>query len=461
MRLLGHHVHPAYLLLGAAEFACAVVAFLGSGWAIRSLTSWQTAPAGWSSLVWAGGFGFAVLLGMLAMGLYHPRQRLTIEGIVARQIIGLTIAAILLALADQLLALLIPGIHWLSSSFLCLVLLVVVRLGFERVVDQKAFRRRVLVLGAGESASNLLQLRRKSDQRGFKLVAFLPSKSDKYTLDDPRVEAYEGPLLDFVISKNVSEIVVAMDERRQALPILDLLNCRFAGVDVVSLVQFLERETGRVKVDIVTPDWMIYSAGYTANAFRDFVLRAFDLIVLAATAVLALPLMMAIGVFVMLADGRPILYRQVRVGLRGKEFTLYKFRSMIKDAEVEGGAQWAASGDVRITGIGSVLRKYRLDELPQLLNVLRGEMSLVGPRPERPAFVEQLAREIPYYNERHCVKPGITGWAQMSYPYGSSEEDAKAKLAFDLYYVKHRSLIFNISVLLQTAEVVLWSKGSR
>lgn len=461
MKLFGHRVHPAYLLLGAVEFACAGVAFVASGWVIRSLTSLETALGDGSSLLWAGGFGLAVLLGMLAMGLYHPRQRLTIEGIVARQIIGLSIAAILLALADFLLALLIPGVHWVISSLFCLIMLVFVRLGFERVVDQQAFRRRVLVLGAGESAANLLQLRRKSDQRGFKLVAFMPAQGDKKRIDDRRVVSDGGPLLDFALAENVSEIVVAMDERRETLPILDLLNCRFAGIDVVSLVEFLERETGRVKVDLVTPDWMIYSAGYTVSAFRDFILRALDLLVVATMATVALPLMLAVAIAIFFEDGRPILYRQVRVGLRGKEFTLYKFRSMVKDAEAEGGAQWAESGDARITRIGSVIRKYRLDELPQLVNVLRGEMSLVGPRPERPEFVDHLSRDIPYYNERHCVKPGITGWAQMSYPYGSSEEDAKAKLAFDLYYVKHRSLIFNISVLLQTAEVILWSKGAR
>jgi lipopolysaccharide/colanic/teichoic acid biosynthesis glycosyltransferase len=171
--------------------------------------------------------------------------------------------------------------------------------------------------------------------------------------------------------------------------------------------------------------------------------------------------MLIVALLIFIEDGRPILYRQRRVGLTGTAFTLYKFRSMRKDAEAAGEAVWAQTNDSRVTKLGGILRKYRFDELPQLINVLRGEMSFVGPRPERPEFVSELAKKIPYYHERHCVKPGLTGWAQLSYPYGASEQDALAKLEFDLYYVKNRSLLFNLIILLQTIEVVLWQKGSR
>ena len=259
-------------------------------------------------------------------------------------------------------------------------------------------------------------------------------------------------MLDYAQKEQINEIVVAMDERRLSFPVLDLLECRFAGIDIIDILTFLERETGRVSVDLVTPDWMIFSAGFRANPGRDFALRALDVALVVLTLPISLPLMAVVALAVLLEDGRPILYRQVRAGLRGEAFKLLKFRSMIKDAESDGQARWASSADSRVTKVGRVIRKYRLDELPQLFNVLRGDMSLVGPRPERPEFIERLAQQIPYYAERHCVKPGITGWAQMSYPYGSSEEDAMAKLAFDLYYVKHRSVIFNIVVLLQTAE---------
>jgi exopolysaccharide biosynthesis polyprenyl glycosylphosphotransferase len=190
-------------------------------------------------------------------------------------------------------------------------------------------------------------------------------------------------------------------------------------------------------------------------------LRLLDLLIVLATAVITVPVMLVVALAVFLHDRGPVLFRQQRTGLNGKPFSLYKFRSMVTDAEADGQARWASKNDTRVTGVGSVIRKYRLDELPQLFNVLKGDMSLVGPRPERPEFVEELTEEVPYYAERHCVKPGITGWAQMSYPYGSSENDAVEKLAYDLYYVKHRSVIFNLVILLQTAEVVLWSKGAR
>ncbi len=461
MRLLGHYVHPAFFLLSIAEFVSAGIAFLVTGWLLGLLGLPTVVLVDVRGILWAGVFGLAVVIGMLAMGLYHPRQRLKAEGVVARQIVGLMIASVFLALVDLIFGIEIGGIRWVVSSLVCLGLLVLGRLLFDRAVDQEAFRRRILVLGAGESAGNLLQLRRKSDQRGFKIVAFLPSSGDKHTIDDPRVNSEVTSLPDYALQEEISEIVVAMDDRRQSFPIVDLLHCRFAGIEIVNIVDFLERETGRVKVDLVTPDWMIFSAGYTASSVRDFVLRALDLLIIVATAVVTVPLMLGVALAILLDGGRPVFYRQRRVGLRGTEFTLLKFRSMVVNAESEGEARWAEQGDARVTRVGSVIRRYRLDELPQLVNVLRGEMSLVGPRPERPEFVQRLAEDIPYYNERHCVKPGITGWAQMSYPYGSSEEDARRKLAFDLYYVKHRSLIFNIAVLLQTAEVILWSKGAR
>lgn len=461
MKLLGHHVHPAFLLLAIAEFAVSALAFVVASLASRY---WHSANEGLNALndlTWAAGFGIAVAVGMLAMGLYHPRQRLRIEGIVAREFVAMFVAVFLLLCVDVVFEVDIPAMTWAGATALSILLIAFVRLGFERVIDQEAFRRRVLVLGAGERASSLLKLRRKSDQRGFRLVAFIPAKGDRHVIDDPRVAEGVASLPDYAREQSISEIVVAMDDRRQSFPVVDLLECRFAGIEIINIVEFLERETGRVKIDLVTPDWMIYSGGFTSSTFRDFVLRALDLAVVIVTAPISVPLMAIVAIMILATDGRPVFYRQERVGLRGVPFVVLKFRSMIKDAESDGGARWATAQDSRVTSIGSVLRKYRLDELPQLVNVAKGEMSVVGPRPERPEFVKGLVEEIPYYNERHCVKPGITGWAQMSYPYGSSQEDAREKLAFDLYYVKYRSLIFNIAVMLQTAEVVLWRKGAR
>jgi len=233
-----------------------------------------------------------------------------------------------------------------------------------------------------------------------------------------------------------------------------------SGIRVIDLLEFLERETGRVKVDLMGPAWLIFSSGFQRVEGRQPGFWLLDILACIVLSIFAVPLSIVIACAILATDGFPVLYQQRRVGLLGEEFNLYKFRSMRKDAEANG-AVWATSDDDRVTPLGRILRKYRLDEVPQLFNVFRGDMSFVGPRPERPEFVAELAKKIPYYHERHCVKPGITGWAQLCYPYGASEKDALAKLEYDMYYVKNRSLIFNIIILLQTVEVVLWQKGSR
>jgi sugar transferase (PEP-CTERM system associated) len=371
------------------------------------------------------------------------------------------VAAVLLAIVDFVFPVGVQGPLWISSIAATLVLVGALRFLFLSLVDREAFRRRVLVFGAGQRAATLLTLRRRSDQRGFRIVGFIPAPGDKQVLADERVLPAATSLLRYVEDEDVDEIIVAMDDRRTGFPLKELLDCRFAGVRVVDLLTFLERETGKVKIDLVNPSWLIFSEGFNADTVRQVSSRAFDLCVSIVIAVAALPFITAVALAILIEDGRPILYRQRRIGLMGKEFTVYKFRSMIKDAEADGRAQWANAQDARITRVGAITRKLRLDELPQVFNVLKGEMSLVGPRPERPEFVARLVAKIPYYHERHYVKPGITGWAQLCYPYGSSDEDAMEKLQFDLYYVKHQSLIFDMMVLLQTAEVVLWGKGAR
>jgi sugar transferase (PEP-CTERM system associated) len=241
----------------------------------------------------------------------------------------------------------------------------------------------------------------------------------------------------------------------------ELLECKFGGLRILDIVEFLERETGRVKVSMVNPSWFIFSGGFSSIGGVSMGFRLFDILACLAALIFAIPISIVVAAAIALTDGFPILYRQRRVGLNSKEFTLLKFRSMRRDAESSGSAVWAQAEDERATRVGGFLRKSRLDELPQLINVLLGDMSFVGPRPERPEFVAQLAKKIPYYHERHCVKPGLTGWAQLGYPYGASEQDALAKLEYDMYYIKNRSLIFNLVILLQTVEVVIWRKGAR
>jgi sugar transferase (PEP-CTERM system associated) len=256
--------------------------------------------------------------------------------------------------------------------------------------------------------------------------------------------------------------VLALDERRKGLPVHDLLDCKMSGIEIIDLLTFFERYTNKIRLDIVQPSWLFLSDGFQVSNFNRLSKRLFDI----ATVLLLLPIVLPVGLLASLAiliESRfrgAVLYSQTRVGENGRLFQVYKFRSMREDAEQDGVARWATKGDSRITRVGAILRKSRLDEIPQLLNILKGDMSFVGPRPERPEFVEQLAEQIPYYSERHRVKPGLSGWAQIRYPYGASIEDGLEKLQYDLYYVKNYSILLDALVLLQTAEVVLLGRGA-
>jgi sugar transferase (PEP-CTERM system associated) len=442
-----------FVLSFAAVHVAALVRFAGD---LPDETTW------WLLWLRAAVFGAAVLVGLTAMGLYHPRQRLKVEGVLIRVVAGLAVAAIGLAVLYYV----VPPLAlwrgwWLLSVVFALLFLAASRAVFLRIADQDLFRRRVVVYGAGTRASKLLQLRRRSDQRGFQIVAFLPVPDEPHVIQDDRVDCSPGSLSALASKHQAEEIVIAMDDRRRSFPIRDLLDCKFAGIDVVDILSFLERESGKVNIDLLNPSWMIFSEGFTRRSSRLVQFRIFDLAVSVAVLLLSWPVMVVTALAIFFEDGSPILYRQKRVGMLGQEFELLKFRSMTKDAEQGTGARWAQRDDTRVTKVGAIIRKLRFDELPQLLNVVKGDMRLIGPRPERPEFVEDLSQRIPYYHERHCVKPGLSGWAQLCYPYGSSEKDALEKLQFDLYYVKNQSLIFDLMILVQTVEVVLWGKGAR
>ena len=268
---------------------------------------------------------------------------------------------------------------------------------------------------------------------------------------------------EIAVEKGADEVVIAMDDRRGNLPTRELLDCKLRGIDVMDILEFLERETGKIEVDLVSPGWLTFSPGFRQTRLRRLLKRAMDIVVGTIALLVFWPVMLLIVIAIKLEDGigAPVIYRQRRVGARGRMIDLRKFRSMDLDAEADGKAVWAEEDDPRATKVGTVLRKFRLDELPQIYNVLAGQMSVVGPRPERPEFVEGLAEEIPYYSERHTVKPGITGWAQLKYSYGASKNDAIEKLRYDLYYVKNHSLLLDLMILLQTVEVILWRKGAR
>jgi sugar transferase (PEP-CTERM system associated) len=460
MKAFGHYFYGPIVLVIVVEFALAAFSF----YLCSLFLGAQGDDTGFVSATmstWASGFGLAVIIGVTAVGLYHSKQRLGIEGVVVRVGVGILIAATLLALLDFALPVGIEGRLWVASCVLTLFLLAVVRIVFSRWLDRDLFQRKVLVYGAGNRAANILKLRRRSDRRGFHITAFVPAEGDTPLLFDERVTLVGGSLAAHAQESGVEEIVVAVDDRRRAFPIAELLRCKFAGIAVIDLISFLERETGRVKVDLLNPSWLIFSEGFSTSVLSKLAARTLDVAVATVMLVGLLPLTLVAALAIWIEDGSPVLYRQRRVGFMGKVFTVYKFRSMIKNAEADGKAQWAGTGDQRVTRVGRIFRKLRVDELPQLFNVLRGDMSLVGPRPERPEFVAKLSATIPYYHERHVVKPGLTGWAQLCYPYGSSEQDAMEKLQYDLYYIKHKSVLFDLMVLLQTVEVVFWGKGAR
>jgi sugar transferase (PEP-CTERM system associated) len=290
----------------------------------------------------------------------------------------------------------------------------------------------------------------------------MTTEGDTVSAPADRLVLRPDDLFRWAVEHDVDEIVVAMDDRRQGFPMHELLECRLAGIEILELPSFLERETGKVRLDVLNPSWIIFGDGFRASHTQQLLARGLDLTASLGLLLFAAPLMVLSILAIKLEDGlhAPVFYRQKRVGFRGRVFDVLKFRSMRLDAEKDG-AVYATRNDPRVTRFGTIMRKTRIDELPQLLNVLTGEMSFVGPRPERPEFVGDLEQKIPYYRERHTVKPGITGWAQLCYPYGSSEKDTIEKLQYDLYYVKNRSLLFDLVILVQTVEVVLWGKGAR
>jgi sugar transferase (PEP-CTERM system associated) len=297
---------------------------------------------------------------------------------------------------------------------------------------------------------------------GVNITGYVAMPGDKQQGEGEDLIFLDGTLIEYVEEHRIDEVVLAVDDRRAGLPVRDLLDCRMSGIDVVDLLTFFERETGKIRLDIMNPSWLYLSDGFRESTFRRMGKRAFDLGVVLLLLPVVLPIMVIVALAIVLESGGrgPILYTQTRIKENGEPFQIYKFRSMVTDAERDGVARWAIKNDSRITRVGNILRKGRFDELPQLLNVLKGDMSFIGPRPERPEFVEELSKKIPYYDERHRVKPGLTGWAQIRYPYGATEEDGRQKLQYDLYYVKNYSIFLDTLILLQTAEVVLLGKGA-
>lgn len=463
MRLFNLHVHVPLVLLAMLEGVLLALAPHLATW--MGVGSWGESIGTRSKPVLVGSlvFAFFGLAGLTAVGLYSLRQRIDAAGVAVRVVAGVFAAVVFSALVFYFVPDIEIGRRTLAVAGVFAVLFSLsLRTLFGRLIDEELFKRRVVVLGAGRRASGLLKLRRRSDTRGFRLIGFIPASGDELSVPVERMVTRPPDLFHWALQNEVDEIVVAMDDRRSDFPTEEFLECRLAGIDILELATFLERESGKVRLDVANPSWIVLGEGFRESALQQAVERLFDIVASLLLLVVGLPLMALTALAIRIEDGwrAPVFYRQCRVGRYNKDFELIKFRSMREDAE-DHGPVWASADDPRVTRVGRLIRKVRIDELPQLLNVLRGDMSLVGPRPERPEFVEQLAKTLPYYRGRHAVKPGITGWAQLYYQYGSTDQDALEKLQYDLYYVKHRSLVLDLAIVLQTVEVVLWGKGAR
>ncbi len=412
-------------------------------------------------------FVIVPLLALAGMGLYHPRMRGDTNELLARILISYVLATATLALLFYFLPFLEISPRAIAIGLvISFIVICLIRYFFMQIDQTNILKRRVLVLGAGQRASIIhTKMRRDSDRRGFKIMGYVDMQDDVTTIDDTdllTVDVYR--LEEYVERYQIEEIVVAVDQRRGKLPIDSLYRCRIAGTNIVDIATFVERESGKIPINLMYPSWLIYRDGYRkAGIIPRAVKRIFDVSVSLSFLIVTWPVMFITYLLIKLESGNlsaPAFYSQIRVGRSGEPFRIYKFRSMRLDAEKDG-AVWAMKNDNRITAVGAFIRKYRIDELPQLFNIVRGDMSFIGPRPERPEFVDQLHDKIPYYGDRHQVKPGLTGWAQISYSYGSSDEDALEKLQYDLYYIKNYSLILDTIILIQTCEVIFYGKGAR
>ncbi|HHH40182.1 MAG TPA: TIGR03013 family PEP-CTERM/XrtA system glycosyltransferase [Sedimenticola sp.] len=465
IRLFGHYISRTFLLLGILEFILFYLCLL-AGHTIRHGLIGSGLPVEQQGSVFSSALLYSLLMSssMIAMGLYQRGLRGT-----AALLVRLGVSFFLASMAMSLLFYAFPnlfqgrGVFGLAMLF-SLVGVLILRLVFFKIVGVDSQKQRVLVLGTGVNAARIAQMEEEEPENiGFMVVKYVRLEYGSNIIPEERQVDLTGSLAELAFELEAGEIVIAVDDRRKGLPVDDILDCKMSGIVVFDLLTFFEKESARINIDLLYPSWIYYSPGFHVGVVAQYTKRLIDIFTSLIMLVGFSPFILLVSLASLIESrGRdPIFYHQVRVGLNGRPFRIHKFRSMRTDAESDGVARWAATDDQRITRLGSFIRKTRLDELPQLYNVLRGEMSLVGPRPERPEFVRDLEKEIPYYRERHRVKPGLTGWAQLRYQYGSTTDDAKQKLQYDLYYVKNASLFLDLIVLLETAEVVLMGKGAR
>lgn len=452
---LGDRLHLA-LFDGLLIFAALSLGLLLS---VGNVHRWLPAGSVHVVLLTAG-----VLFIISAHGLYGHGGR-PVPGLVARAVGALVLA---IGLTWLVLAFLPEGLGELDTlrlSTMAAVSAVVLRRA-KRTRQQadptRGQRERTLIFGSGEAARVVAETLRAAD-RHLEIVGFYPGPNEsRPAVPSHQILSRKRSLIQTSHEHDVDEIVVALTERRGgSMPLRELLDCKAQGVKVQDLNSHFEQRLGQIRIDFLNAGWLIFGEGFNQGLRRTMVKRVFDIFCASLLLLLASPLMLLAALAVKLDSRGPVLYRQERVGQDNRPFQVVKFRSMRQDAEKDGKPQWATSGDSRVTRVGRLLRVTRIDELPQLFSVLKGDMSLVGPRPERPFFVEQLTQEIPFYALRHSVKPGVTGWAQVRYQYGSTIEDSMQKLQYDLYYVKNHNLLLDLRILVDTVTVVLTGKGAR
>ena len=461
-RIFGHYIPRNLTVLALVEFFVCLGAFY-VGIAVRfsgsALGDELQAYLHVKALIFAS----VVFLSSVAVGLYSRSMRENFSGVMTKLLVGIILAFLGLVSVYYLLPnwLVGRGAFVLSLGF-AFTGLAVTRHIYSTLIDTKLMNVRVLVIGTGKMAKQLELLKRKSDWQGMTLVGFLHLKGDVDAVNEDKIIRSDLSVTRLVSDYGVDEIIVAVDEQRKNYPVDEIIDCKMKGIEVTEIGVFFEKRSGRIQIDTLHPNRFIFIEGFNQDYLRIVVKRLVDIFLSCFMMLLTAPVYPILVFLIKRESGwkEPVFYHQIRMGQGENPFVIFKFRSMVVDAEQQG-AQWASKNDTRVTKVGAVMRKTRLDELPQLWNVLKGDMSFVGPRPERPEFVEKLAEVIPYYRMRHRVKPGITGWAQVCYPYGDDEKDAKEKLQYDLYYIKNYSVFLDLAILAQTAQVIMWQKGAR
>lgn len=461
IRIFGHYMSKLFLFLILVEYMVCH-ASLYAGVKLHNYYQGSTplvSPDNLNSQ--AAIFALSIVLSMTSVGLYQ-RGQIMGTSMLLKMAVAFLFATLLLVITFFIFPATYFGreiLAWaMTSSF---VGLAAFRNLFFYIAGAQAQRRRVLVVGTGKNAGLISELEDQSET--FQVVSYMYVKDKDLVIPFKKHMPEDWTLTDYIFDQEIDEIVIAVDDRRQKLPLKEILDCKMMGVEVLDMLGFQEKELFKISVDHLYPSWIFFSTGFRLNFLSRVLKRLFDIFVSLLLLVVMLPVMLLVALASLIESGfkSPVLYHQDRVGLNGKIFSLHKFRSMVTDAEPDGHAQWAKDRDGRITRVGRFIRKTRIDELPQLVNILKGEMSIIGPRPERLAFVRHLKQTIPFYDERHRYKPGLAGWAQLRYPYGASEEDTRKKLEYDLYYIKNASIFLDFVILIETIEVVIWGRGVR